>query len=626
MRLALLFLVLSSFPLAAQNPDEAKANKEYQLANYTKFEYQIPMRDGVKLFTVVYTPKDSSKTYPMLLMRTPYGVGPYGTDLYAGRLNPSRLFWEAGYIFVHQDVRGRMKSEGVFLHGRPHNPDKKSPKDVDESSDNYDTIEWLIKNISGHNGKVGQSGISYPGFYTACGMIDAHPALKAVSPQAPVIDFFDGDDCRHNGAFLLAHNFRFFGMFPKLNPKMYTQKDSRDPDYGTPDGYQYFLNLGSLKNVDRILPTVDPFWKDQTTHGNYDEYCQARDLRPHIKNIKPAVLTVGGWYDGEDLAGTINCYQRVKATSPDSPQNVLIMGPWVHGGWSRGDGDGLGNVKFNAKTAVYYREKIELPFFEKHLKGVETKEPLPKAAMMFETGSNRWRKFDTWPPINGKKVSYHFEADQKLTTEKPSLGDGFDEYVSDPKKPVPYIEKMSPRMENDYMTADQRFAGRRPDVVYYQTPVLTEDVCVSGPIEVELHVSTTGTDSDFVVKLIDVYPDYFPDLDPNPAEVRMGGYQQLVRGEPFRGKYRNSLSKPEPFESGKPTVIKFKMPDISHAFRPGHRIMVQVQSSWFPFIDRNPQTFCDIYSAKESDFQTATQRIYRSASKPSGITLTVIKP
>ncbi len=626
MRWAPLLVLLAAAPAAAQPPaDDAKAVKEYVQAHYTKFEYRVPMRDGVKLFTAVYTPKDTSKPYPVLLTRTPYGVGPYGADAAPLRLSPSPLFWKAGYIFAHEDVRGRMKSDGAFLHARPHNPTKKTPTDVDESSDATDTIDWLLKNVPGHNGKVGMAGISYPGFYAACGMIDAHPALKAVSPQAPVVDFFDGDDCRHNGAFLLAHNFRFFGMFPKLNPKMYALKDSRDPDYGTPDGYRFFLDLGPLANAEsKFLKKAEPFWADQMAHGDYDDFCKARDLRPHIKDIKPAVLTVGGWYDAEDLAGTLNCYRRVAAASPQCPQNVLVMGPWVHGGWARGDGDALGPVRFHAKTAEYYREKVELPFFEHHLKGVAA-DPLPKAALMFETGTNRWRRFDAWPPAGAKPVAYHFGAGQTLAAERPA-GDGFDEYVSDPHKPVPYIEKMSPRMENDYMTADQRFAGRRPDVLVYQTPVLADDVVVGGPVDVALHVGTTGTDADFVVKLIDVYPDDYPDPDPNPATVRMGGYQQLVRGEPFRGKYRNNLAKPEPFAPGTPATIKFAMPDVSHAFRAGHRIMVQVQSSWFPLIDRNPQTFGDIPAARDADFRRATQRVYRSAARPSGVTLRVLTP
>jgi putative CocE/NonD family hydrolase len=619
------FLVLAAAPAAAQPPDEAKANREFALANYTKSEFRVPMRDGVRLFTVVYAPKDTSKAYPILLHRTPYGVGPYGPDAPAAQLRPSPLFWKAGYIFVNQDVRGRMKSEGTFVHGRPHNP-AKAGSDADESSDTHDTIDWLLKNVPGHNGKVGQSGISYPGFYTACGMIDAHPALKAVSPQAPVMDFFDGDDCRHNGAFLLAHNYRFFAAFPKMNPRMYDKRDSRDPDYGTPDGYRYFLDLGPLRNIGRSLNgAIDPFWADQMAHPDYDDFCKARNLRPHVKGIKPAVLTVGGWFDAEDLAGTLHCHRRVADTSPACPQNVLVMGPWVHGGWSRGDGDALGPVRFHVKTGPYYREKVELPFFEQHLKGVAPAEPLPKGALAFETGTNRWRRFDAWPPAEGKPVAYRFADAGRLETAKPT-GDGADEYVSDPARPVPYVEKMSPRMEADYMTADQRFAGRRPDVLVYQTPVLAEDVSVAGPVEVELHVSTTGTDADFVVKLIDVYPDDYPDPDPNPAEVRMGGYQQLVRGEPFRGRYRNGPDKPEAFEPGKAATIRFAMPDVCHSFRSGHRIMVQVQSSWFPFVDRNPQTFGDIATAAEGDFRKATHRVYRSAARPSGVTLRVIRP
>ncbi|QDU22274.1 CocE/NonD family hydrolase [Urbifossiella limnaea] len=598
---------------------------DYVRSNYTKFEYRVPVRDGAKLFTVAYVPKDTSKTYPVLFTRTPYGVGPYGPDQMPTRLSPSPHFWRAGYIFVHQDVRGRMKSEGTFVHGTPHKAKKPTPADVDESTDAYDTIEWLTKNLPGHNGNVGMAGISYPGFYAACGMIDAHPALKAVSPQAPVLDFFDGDDCRHNGAFVLAHNFRFFGMFPKLNPKMYGLRDTRDPDYGTPDGYKYFLDMGPLRNLDKVLPTIDPFWQDQKAHGDYDDYCAARNLRPHIKDIKPAVMTVGGWYDAEDIAGTFNCYNRVAATSPKSPQNVLVVGPWTHGGWASNDGDALGAVKFRAKTSAWYREKVELPFFEQHLRGGPAAD-LPKAALAFETGTNRWRRWDTWPPADATKVTFSFAPNGALTTARPTGEGGFDEYVSDPRRPVPYTEKTSPRMENDYFTADQRFASRRPDVLVYQTPVLPADVCVAGPIEVELHVSTTGTDSDFVIKVIDVYPDDFPDPDPNPTGVKMGGYQQLVRGEPFRGKYRNSLSKPEPFEPGKPAVIRFSMPDVGHCFRSGHRIMVQVQSSWFPLFDRNPQTFCDIYSCGEDAFKPATQRVYRSAAMPSGVTLRVVKP
>ena len=620
----LLLAVFPAFVFAEPKPEpEPKPAKEYTVADYTKYEYRIPMRDGVKLFTVVYVPKETQKTFPMLMHRTPYGVGPYGVDSHTDHLSGMTPYLKAGYILVNQDVRGRMKSEGEFIDMRPHNSAKSKPKEIDESSDAFDSIEWLLKKVPGHNGKVGLMGISYPGFYAACGMIDAHPALKAVSPQAPVIDMFDGDDWRHNGALLLTHNFGFEAVFNKMTPKMYRQPGQTNFDFGTSDGYQFFLDMGPLSNANtKHLKGSSPYWIDAVKHGNYDDFCKSRNLRPSIKNVKPAVLTVGGWYDAEDLAGTLNCYQRVAATSPDSPQNVLVMGPWVHGGWY-GDGAALGPVKFNSKTGDYYRSEVELPFFEKHLKDAKV-DALPKAALVFETGTNRWRRFDTWPPKEAERVKLYFAADQALALTKADR-ESFDEYVSDPAKPVPYVEKTIVGMDQEYMTADQRFAGRRPDALVYQLPVQTEDLNIAGPLEVELHVSTTGTDSDWVMKLIDVYPDDFPELDPNPARVKMGGYQQLVRGEPFRGKYRNGLDKPEPFVPSQSTVIKFTMPDVSHSFRTGHRVMVQVQSSWFPFIDRNPQSFCDIGTAKESDFKKATQRVYHSEAMPSGITFRVVK-
>jgi uncharacterized protein len=622
--LVLLALAISQVGYSQTPPkEEVKPLKEFVPANYTKYEYAIPMRDGTKLYTVVYLPKDTTKKYPFIMHRTPYGVGPYSVDNYSDRLSAMEGYIRSGYILVNQDVRGRMKSEGRFIDMRPHNPNKKG-KEFDESSDTYDTIEWLLKNIPGHNGKVGLLGISYPGFYAACGMIDAHPALKAVSPQAPVIDMFDGDDWRHNGAMLLSHNFGFEQFFNKMSPKIYRQPALTSFDYGTSDDYQFYLNMGPLKNADpKYFKGSSPYWLEVMKHGNYDDFCSSRNLRPHIKNIKPAVLTVGGWYDAEDLAGTFYCYDRIAANNPKS-QNVLVMGPWVHGGWSRGDGDQLGSVKFNVKTGEYYRKEVEVPFFEHHLK--EGKEPtLPKAALIFETGTNRWRGFDSWPPQEAKKVKFYFGENQTLQSAKAKT-EAFDEFVSDPSKPVPYIEgQANGRYESTYMVADQRFASRRTDVLVYQSEVLTEDVNVAGPIEVELHVSTTGTDADWVVKLVDVYPADYPDPDPNPKSVRMAGYQQLIRGEPFRGKFRNSLSKPEPFEPGKPAVIRFTMPDVGHSFRKDHRIMVQVQSSWFPFIDRNPQTFCDIYSASESDFKKQTHRVYHSSEKPSSVTLRVVK-
>ena len=593
-------------------------------ATYTKYEYRIPMRDGVKLHTSVYVPKDDSQTYPILMTRTPYSCAPYGIDKYPDQLNPGKHYQKAGYIFVTQDVRGRWMSEGDFIDMRPHNP-KKGPKETDESSDTYDAIEWLIKNVKGHNGKVGQWGISYPGFYTDCGMIDAHPALKASSPQAPVTDWFIGDDWHHNGALFLPHVFNFMPRFGKPRPEPTTKYPYLPFEHGTPDGYKFFLEMGPLKNADaKHFKGEIAFWNEVMKHPNYDDWWKAKNIRQHVKNIKPAVLTVGGWFDAENLFGALETFKASEANAPPK-NNSLVMGPWYHGGWSGDPGEKLGDVPFNSKTSEYYRDKIEFPFFEYHLKG-KGENAVPKA-WVFETGTNVWRKFETWPPKDSAGLIWDFAADGKLSLLPPERGrePAFDEFVSDPAKPVPFIGKTTISMAREYMTADQRHAANRTDVLVYQTPVLKLDTTIGGPIDVELYVSTTGTDADFVVKLIDVYPDDFPDPTPNPTDVKMGGYQQLVRGEPFRGKYRNSFEKPEPFKPGEIAKIKFSMPDTLHTFRPGHRIMVQVQSSWFPLVDRNPQTFCDIYTADESAFKKQTHRVYRDADHPSSVTVRVLK-
>jgi len=620
-------------PAIAQSlmPAEAAVNRDYIKAHYTKYEYRISMRDGTQLFTAVYVPKDDTKTYPIMLMRTPYSCAPYGVDTYPDSLRPGDLFTRAGYIFVYQDVRGRWMSEGDFVNMRPHNPAKKL-QEFDESSDTYDTIEWLIKNVKGHNGKVGQTGISYPGFYTVCGMIDAHPALKAASPQAPVTDWFIGDDWHHNGALFLPHVFNFMANFGKPRPEPTTKFPYLPFEHGTPDGYKFFLEMGPLKNADaRYFKGHVTFWKEVMAHGNYDEWWKARNIRAHTKNIKPAVLTVGGWFDAENLFGALETFKATDRNNPPS-SNHLVMGPWVHGGWSRGPGDKLGDVSFNAKTGEFYREQIEFPFFEYHLKG-KGEGKIPKA-WVFETGTNVWRRYDAWPPRDAKSVSFHLQNGgglfkspdlSKLAVDSVTPPAPYDEYVSDPARPVPFINKTGIGMLQEYMTADQRFASHRPDVLVYQTSPLEKDLTLGGPIEVELFVSTTGTDADWVVKIIDVYPDEYPDPDPNPTVVRMGGYQQLIRGEPFRGKFRNSFEKPEPFRPGEIGKIYFKMPDVLHTLRPGHRLMVQVQSTWFPLVDRNPQTICDIYSASESTFKKQTHRVYRDAEHPSKIILGVMK-
>lgn len=605
--------------------------RDYIRAHYTKFEYRVPMRDGVRLHTALYVPKDDSQTYPILLTRTPYSCAPYGVDKYPDTLRSPAPYVKSGYIFAFQDVRGRWMSEGEFVNMRPINPSK-GPNQTDESSDTYDTIEWLLKNVRGHNGRVGQWGISYPGFYTVCGMIDAHPALKASSPQAPVTDWFVGDDFHHNGCLFLPHCFNFMANFGKPRPEPTTTFPYLRFDHGTPDGYKFFLDMGPLKNADaKHFKGEIAFWNEVMRHPNYDDWWKARNVRQHVRSIKPAVLTVGGWFDAENLFGALETFKNAEAHNPPAAGNHLVMGPWVHGGWNRSDGDRLGDVRFNAKTAEFYREKIEFPFFEHHLKGKgENKHP---KAWVFETGTNRWRRFDSWPPKEAEVSALHLHHHGGLRAEKegkfvpPELnGAGSaDEFVSDPARPVPTMNRIDIGMPREYMTADQRFASQRPDVLVYQTPVLTGDTTIAGPIEVELYVSTTGTDADWVVKLIDVYPDDYPDPDPNPTGVKMGGYQQLVRGEPFRGKYRNGFDKPEPFEPGKVTKVKFTMPDVLHTFRPGHRIMVQVQSTWFPLADRNPQTFCDIYTADESAFQKQTHRVHRDADHPSRVTVRVIK-
>lgn len=606
-------------PLGAQGVVEVKAR-------YTKYEHRIPMRDGKRLFTAVYVPKDQGQTYPMLLMRTPYNVKPYGADQYRDTLGPSALFGKAGYIFVYQDVRGRWMSEGEFVHMRPHHTAKKDPQDIDESTDAFDTIDWLLKHVPGHNGKVGQWGISYPGFYTAAGMIDAHPALKAASPQAPVTDWFVGDDWHHNGALFLPHMFNFMSRFERPRPAP-TRKFNPTFDHDTPDGYDFFMKLGPLNETGaRFFKGEAAFWNEALKHGTYDDFWKSRNLRPHLKNIKPAVLTVGGWFDAENLFGALEVFKNLKKNSPKTA-NHLVMGPWIHGGWSgNNEGSKLGDVPFNAKTAEFYREQIELPFFEHHLKGKGAN--VHPQAWMFETGTNVWRKHDSWPPKTAREQSFYFLAAGKLRDEPPPEGrpdEGHDEYPSDPGKPVPFIDKIAIGMAVEYKTADQRFAARRPDVLVYQTDALEEDVTLAGPIQADLFVSTTGTDSDWIVKLIDVYPSDYPDPNPNPAGVKMGGYQQLVRGDVMRGKFRHSLEKPEPFSPGKPTAVKFELADVYHTFRSGHRIMVQVQSTWFPLVDRNPQTFMDIYAAKETDFKKAMQRVYRTRELPSRLVAQVLK-
>jgi putative CocE/NonD family hydrolase len=599
-------------------------------ARFTKYEYRIPMRDGVKLFTTVYVPKDAraSRLYPILLNRTPYSVAPYGSDAYPVIVGPSEAAAKEGFIFVYQDVRGRYMSEGVFVDVRPHNP-AKGPRDVDESSDTWDTIEWLLGKLPWDNGKVGMWGISYPGFYAAMGLVDAHPALVAVSPQAPIADWFIGDDFHHNGAFFLPHAFNFISSFGKPRPEPTTRGPARF-DHKTQDGYRFFLESGPMPAYDRkYLKGEVAFWNEILSHDTYDAFWKARNTRPHLKAVRPAVLTVGGWFDAEDLFGALETYKAIERQSP-AADNRLVMGPWPHGGWARGKGEALGKVRFGQETATFFEEQVELPFFRRHLKGGDEAK-LPEA-YVFETGRNEWKALDAWPPSDARPLEMFLSAKGALSRTAPAeKGDAFDEYVSDPAKPVPFVEESDIGMPPEYMVADQRFASRRPDVLAYQTEPLEEDLTIAGPITVRLHVSTTGTDSDWVVKLVDVYPDDFPRQPDEPAGERrqpahskMGGYQQLVRGEPFRGKFRKSFETPEPFVPGQVEQVEFTMPDAFHTFRRGHRVMVQVQSSWFPLVNLNPQTFVRINEATEKDFVKATQRVWRTAAQPSLVRLSVV--
>jgi putative CocE/NonD family hydrolase len=592
-------------------------------ARYTKYEYRIPMRDGVRLFTAVYVPKNQDERYPILLTRTPYSVQPYGEDAYKPDLGPSALFGNEGYIIAYQDVRGRWMSEGQFVNMRPHRPRKNGSQEIDESSDTYDTIDWLIKHIPNHNGRVGMWGISYPGFYAAAGMIDAHPALRAVSPQAPVTDWFTGDDWHHNGAFFLPHAFNFLAAFGHPRPAPTKEQTDRFR-YGTPDGYAFYLQMGPLSNANqRYFKDDVPFWNEIMEHGTFDEFWQARNLRRYLKNIKPAVMTVGGWFDAENLFGALETYKNVEAGSPGTT-NVLVMGPWRHGGWSGGDGRSLGPVSFNSNTAAYYRETIEFPFFQYFLKG-KGSSSFPEA-WVFETGTNQWRTYEAWPPRIVERRSLFLRPRGLLSQEPPIDRDAgsFDEYRSDPSRPVEYIDQIEIRMTGDYMIQDQRVASRRPDVLVYQSAELQEDFTVVGPIQARLFVSTSGTDSDWIVKLIDVYPEDYPGGDSDSSGVKFGGYQQLVRGDVMRGKFRKSLTHPEPFVPDQPTPVNFTLQDVAHTFRAGHKIMVQIQSSWFPLVDRNPQKFVDIYRAAESDFQPARQRVYHHGEMPSHIEVLTI--
>jgi uncharacterized protein len=622
----LLFLLIA-FNAGAQTNDKAAYIREH----YTKMERSVPMRDGIKLFTSIYVPKDQSKKYPVLILRTPYSARPYGENEYSGGLFPSMLFVKEGYILVYQDVRGRWMSEGSFVNIRPYNAAKKSNKDIDESSDTYDTVDWLIKNVPSNNGRVGIYGISYPGFYATASLPGEHPAVKAVSPQAPVTDWFIGDDWHHHGALMLNDAFNFYANFGAPRPRPITPDKGPKPfHYNSNDLYQFFLDLGPLKNVNtKYFSDTILFWNDLMEHGTYDDFWKARNIRNHLTGVKPATLIVGGFFDAEDCFGALHTYKAIEEQNPAN-RNTLVMGPWYHGYWAGGTGGWHGDapeifcdIKPDQPTTTWYQENIEFPFFQNTLNGKP--DPGLAEAMIFETGSNQWRRYNTWPPGNIMQKKLYLHEKGMLSFSEPKEQASYDEYMSDPGKPVPYDEGIHASRTREYMINDQRFASRRPDVMVYQTEILTADITLAGPVVVNLTVSTTGTDADFVVKLIDVYPDNYPDPEPNPGNTRLGGYQMLVRGEVMRGKFRNNYEHPEPFVPERPTLVKYEMPDVAHCFRKGHRIMIQVQNSWFPLVDRNPQKFTDIYHANEGDFMKAMQRIYHDAKNASFVIIPVLQ-
>lgn len=595
--------------------------------NYTKLEQYIPMRDGIRLFTTLYIPNDKSEKHPVLMMRTPYSCAPYGKE-FSSRLwgGHWKYYARENYIIVVQDVRGKWMSEGEFVDVRPFNKNK-AGTEIDEASDTYDAIDWIIKNTAGNNGNVGIFGISYPGFYATMAAASNHQALKAVSPQAPVTDWFMGDDFHHNGAFFQMDGFSFYSSFGKPRQKP-TTIGSPGYNFLIRDNYKFYLENTLPKLMQHMNDSVQ-FWKDMYAHPNYDDWWKARNARNAMQDIKPAMLVVGGLFDAEDCWGAWNLYKAIEKQS-GTTNSRIVMGPWFHGQWAGNDGTQLGNVKFGSNTSQWYQNNIELPFFNYYLKG---KGDVPKIAEanIFFTGENQWRKLDQWPPAgNGRDI--YLEGNGILSWNRPAKQTSFTEYISDPAHPVPYTEDVHFRRTREYMTDDQRFASRRPDVLTFETFPLEEDLTLAGPVIANLKVSITGTDADFVVKVIDVFPDDFRYTGDSPQAGRnaggsypMGGYQMLVRGEIMRGKFRNSFETPAPFKPGKIETVKFELPDIAHTFKKGHRLMIQVQSSWFPLADRNPQKFMNIYEATPGDFQKATIRIFHDVNNPSTIYLPILK-
>ena len=602
--------------------------------NYTKKEMYITMRDGIRLFTSVYMPKSTTEKHPILMTRTPYSCAPYSEGNFSEFWNSyQKEYFKEGYIMVTQDVRGRWMSEGEFKDVRPFNANKKGTE-TDESSDTYDAIDWLVKNIPNNNGNVGVFGISYPGFYSTMAAASNHPALKAVSPQAPVSNWFIGDDFHHNGAFFQMDAFDFYSglgfAFGVPHPKP-VDVPAASAGYAVHDNYKFFLEAGSLKSLTKYTGDSIAFWKDLMLHPNYDAWWKARDARNATANLQPAMLWVGGLFDAEDCWGAWNAYKAAEKNNPGKAFNKIVEGPWYHVQWANNDGTHHGNIQFGSNTSEYYQQHFEVPFFNYFLKGKGDVSQIAEANI-FMTGANEWRSFTQWPPAGAADKALYLQSNGKLSWAKPADANSFSAYTSDPAKPVPYEEQVHFTRTRTYMTNDQRFASRRPDVLAFQTDILTTDITVTGNVIADIMTSISTTDADFVVKVIDVFPDdmgyndvnIYAEKDPvNPYP--MGGYQMLVRAEIFRGRFRKSYENPSAFTPGKIEEVKFELPSIAHRFKKGHRIMVQVQSSWFPLVDRNPQQFIDIYHCDEKDFIKSEIKIYHDGQNASKIILPVLK-
>ncbi len=585
---------------------------------FEKQEAMIPMRDGVKLHTEVYTPRDAKDPLPILMERTPYGVsgGPQG---YSGHLYAAQDLYADGYIFVYQDIRGRYGSGGQFAMNRPlHDPN--DAKGVDESTDTYDTIDWLVKHVAKNNGRVGVWGISYGGFLAAMAMVNPHPALKAVSEQACMGDAWMGDDFFHNGAFRLSYGFEYAAL-------METTNENYSFEFNVFDLYDWFLRLGVLSNADKeYFHGQIPTWENFVHHPSYDNFWKVHAVENALKVPTVPNLNVAGWWDQEDFYGPMRTYENLEK-SDTKHLNYVVVGPWNHGGWAHGPGDSLGQIPFESNTAQYFRQKVEAPWFAYWLHDRGT---LPlKEALMFQTGSDTWKQFDAWPPKEAQEKNLYFGENGKLSFDAPSTknAEAFDSYVSDPEHPVPYRHRpVDMTYPNDHpgswytwLVQDQRFVDNRPDVLTWQTDELKDDVTIAGDVTAKLFASTTGTDSDWVVKLIDGYPQKVE------SDWKLSGYELMIADEIFRGRYRKSYETPEPLVAGEITPFTFSLHTADHVFKKGHRIMVQVQSTWFPLYDRNPQKFVpNIFEASPSDYQKATQRIYRTAEHPSSVEVSIV--